>query len=712
MQAACGKRSTQRTEKHVTDTGGMGVNRRQLLAMLGSSAAVAPLARVGATSGPVRVGDRSMALEFDPQLRSRVLRVAGGAADPLTDFAASETLTLTGRGRVEEFARVEQRSEPLRDAGLGAGVRYTLRGLAPGGYEKSLRVEFWDRLPGFATLAVAYRNLSGSAATIEQWCVAGHRLPAGAGSDGFWCYSGASFEDRRDWVQRAPVGFAQRNYLGMNASDYGGGTPIVDVWRRDAGLAVGHVEPRPSLLALPIEVAANGARIAVESDAPLAWPAGATIELPRAFVSVHRGDHYATLVNYREIMATEGLRAPAPGPACYEPVWCAWGYERNFTVAEVLDTLPKARELGLVWAVLDDGWQTSEGDWYLDRGKFPRGDADMRAFTHAVKAAGMKPKLWFAPLAVDPGTDLLHDDTDMLLLNEDGSVRDVTWWNSFYLCPAYAKTVERSVALVRKIMGEWGFEGLKLDGQHLNGVPPCYNPAHRHARPEESCEKLQDFWQAIYDTALAIQPDAVVELCPCGTGYAFHNLHAVNQTVGSDPESSWQVRLKGKTLKGLLGPSAAYAGDHVELSDHGDDFASSFGVGAVLATKFTLSAHPGPDPTLALTPQKEATWRRWIELYDTLRLPSKRYRGELYDIGFDRPEAHVVEDAGTLYYAFFADRWSGPIELRGLGDGLYDVDDYYQERQLGQVSRAAPRLDVPFERFLLLRARPTRGVHR
>ena len=54
MQAACGKRSTQRTEKHVTDTGGMGVNRRQLLAMLGSSAAVAPLARVGATSGPVR----------------------------------------------------------------------------------------------------------------------------------------------------------------------------------------------------------------------------------------------------------------------------------------------------------------------------------------------------------------------------------------------------------------------------------------------------------------------------------------------------------------------------------------------------------------------------------------------------------------------------------------------------------------------------------
>ena len=34
----------------------------------------------------------------------------------------------------------------------------------------------------------------------------------------------------------------------MNASDYGGGTPIVDVWRRDVRVAVGHVEPRPRLV--------------------------------------------------------------------------------------------------------------------------------------------------------------------------------------------------------------------------------------------------------------------------------------------------------------------------------------------------------------------------------------------------------------------------------------------------------------------------------
>jgi hypothetical protein len=42
------------------------------------------------------------------------------------------------------------------------------------------------------------------------------------------------------WVVPLKPGFRQENFLGMNATDYGGGTPVVDVWRRDAGLAVGH----------------------------------------------------------------------------------------------------------------------------------------------------------------------------------------------------------------------------------------------------------------------------------------------------------------------------------------------------------------------------------------------------------------------------------------------------------------------------------------
>jgi hypothetical protein len=48
------------------------------------------------------------------------------------------------------------------------------------------------------------------------------------------------------------------------------------------------------------------------------------------------------------------------------------------------------------------------------------------------------------------------------------------------------------------VIGEWGFDGLKIDGQHLNGVAPCHNPAHHHAKPEASVEGLAHFFEVIY----------------------------------------------------------------------------------------------------------------------------------------------------------------------------------------------------------------------
>ncbi|MCO2667327.1 alpha-galactosidase, partial [Pseudomonas aeruginosa] len=209
-----------------------------------------------------------------------------------------------------------------------------------------------------------------------------------------------------------------------------------------------------------------------------------------------------------------------------------------------------------------------------------------------IHARGQKARLWIAPLAVAPGSDELHDHTDMLLLDADGAPQAITWWNSFYLCPAYEKTQAHIAALMKKVIGEWGFDGVKIDGQHLNGVAPCYNPAHRHARPEDSVEHLADFYRVFHDAAHAIKPDAVVEVCPCGTAYAFHNMRYIDQAPASDPLSSWQVRHKGKTLKALMGASSAYAGDHVELSDGGRDFASAVGVGAVISTKFTWPVDP------------------------------------------------------------------------------------------------------------------------
>jgi len=655
--------------------------------------------------------DSALRIEWDANLHARVSRKTGRRWIPITAWGPSEYLKRADGPHIADFAIRHQAQAAVDDAN-GPGSRLTLSGTSVDGVEKTVTVTSYRRHPGIALVRVSYRNAGPHILSFDSWTNGDLRvLAAGARTPAFWCYSGASYEDRRDWVQPVEPGFAQDNFLGMEASDYGGGTPIVDVWRRDGGLAVGHAENTPKRVSLPVQGQRGAVRVAACGREKHNLKAGERFDTPETFVAVHDGDYFTALTRYRRLMSERGLTPAVPPAASYEPIWCAWGYERSCTTALIEGTLPKVKELGLSWAVIDDGWQAMIGDWNLDRTKYPNGDADMRRLVSDIRAGGLKPRLWYSPLSAAPGSDFLHDHADMLLLDKEGAVQNISWWNSFYLCPGYAKTVEHTQGLIKKFIGDWGFAGLKIDGQHLNNVAPCFNPAHHHARPEESVEGLQTFFRAIYQTATAIDPDAVLELCPCGTAYSVFNFPYMNHAPASDPESSWQVRHKGKTLKALMGPSAAYAGDHVELSDHHDDFASTVGIGAVVSTKFTWPLDPKPKDSFLLTPAKESEWRRWIALYKERMLPLGTYRGELYDIGFDKPETHVVEKSGNIYYAFYAPDFSGTVPLRGLAAGRYRLRDYVNDREYGEVSGADarvsgtdPQLKIAFQGYLLIEA--------
>jgi len=671
----------------------------------------APLPLADNTTAVYTLQNGTLGIEFDSQLHSRIVSNESSKQTILGDFQASEYIETSDGNIISDFTYRDKKVEAINDL-LGKGQQIELIGLSAQGIQKNTLIRIYERYPSMAFFTVSYTNNSVAPLKIAKWVNNSYTLPINNNSDkkqaAFWSYQGASYEDRRDWVSPLKPGFKQQNYMGMNASDYGSGTAIVDVWRKDVGLAVGHSEITPKLVSLPLSYAnaSSGAQLHIEIEKTVVLQPAQTMQTIETFVNLHQGDYYATLKNYRQVMADKGLKMEEFPDSAYEAIWCAWGYERNFTVDEVIGTLAKAKEMGLKWAVLDDGWQTSEGDWYLDPKKFPNGDQDMQDFVAKINEAGLKAKLWWAPLAVDPGTDLLHEHSDMLLLDENGKTQDISWWNSYYLCPAYKGTIEYSKDLVKKMMGTWGYKGLKIDGQHLNGVAPCYNPKHNHAYPEESVEKLGEFWQEIIKTAQEIDPEAVVEICPCGTSYAFHNLPFMNQTVSSDPLSSWQVRHKGKTLKGLMGESSPYYGDHVELSDNASDFASSVGIGAVVGTKFTMPSSTGPAAQFALNPQMEKEWSKWIDIYNQKMLPKGTYLGELYDIGFDLPETHAIKKADRMYYGFYAKNWDGKVELRGLTAGKYQVQDYYNQRSLGIVEGPVAELKVKFSDYLLLELIP------
>ena len=84
----------------------------------------------------------------------------------------------------------------------------------------------------------------------------------------------------------------------------------------------------------------------------------------------------------------------------------------------------------------------------------------------------------------------------------------------------------------------------------------------------------------------------MTQICPCGTPITFSLLPYTDQTVTADPTSSAQIRQRVKFYKALCGPRAAVFADHVELSDHGLDFASEIGVGGVPSTKFIWPDDP------------------------------------------------------------------------------------------------------------------------
>lgn len=691
------------------------IGRRTALKLIAGSVAgsmawsAAPWVRA-ATTAPApdgRAGDAVLSIAFDKRMHTRLWR----HGKPLTGWQPSEALLLAS-GDVSDFALLEQTAHVLDDPRHGAGRQVVFIGRSrAAGVEKQVAISSFDSQPGLALLQVRYRNLGDAPLEVTGWRSSAYQLDDAPG--GFWSFSGATHTDRRDWVQPLAADFDQRNTLAMDSSDYGGGTPVANIWRRDGGLAVGHVEPVPRPLDMPVKRTAKGASIAIESPKALTLAPGQELVTERTLLAVHEGDFYAPLQQYQVFMRGEGIEGPRPPDSAFAPIWCAWGYERDFRVEQIYATLPKAKELGFEWAVLDDGWQTNEGDWKIDRRKFPRGDTDMRAFTAEVRRHGMRPRLWLAPLAADPGSDVLHDHVDMLLLDKEGAFQTVTWWNALTQCPAYQPTIDFYVDLVKKAIGDWGFEGIKLDGQHLNAVAPCHNPAHKHASPDDSVTGLATFWNAIYRAAHDANPDAVVELCPCGTAFAFHNLPATDQFPSSDPLSSWQVRSKGKSIKALIGERSSYAGDHVELSDNRDDFASSVGIGAVISSKFTWPKDtdrpsvPLPPGGFVLTEEREALWRRWVGLYNTHMLPRGEYLGTLYDIGFDKPEAHAIRKDGAQYYTFYAPRWDGKVELRGLPAGRWQVRDLFNETDLGVVNGGAvATLPARFERFLFLQAIP------
>ncbi len=658
----------------------------------------------GCSSGHT-ISNGNLQMQINDEMQVKFLSLHENTKDIYNDYYVADELI------AREFSAGEFELKSFEKSDNENLISYNIVGeFNENGYKisKHQKITINKNFPDLLLFETYYVNNGDKKATITAWKNHELRVKNQNGENLMWSFQPSSTNKRQDWILPVEEGFYQKNYLGMNNSDYGGGIPMVNIWRKDGGIATGLTESTLKLVSMPVEWVRYEdyakAALLYEYENPVILAKNDTIRTFDSFVAVHTGDFFNALQQFSAYMQAEkGISFPEPEPEAFEPVWCAWGYERQFTIDEVIGTLPKVKELGFKWVDVDDGFQIAEGDWETND-RFPGGDKDMRRMTDEIHKLGLKAKLWWAPLAADPGTNILKKHPEMLLKTSEWIPQLISWWDSYYLSPVNPVTKQHTDELLKRFMVTWNFDGLKLDGQHMNCCPPDHNQASQLEYPEQAIELLPTYFKQIYDVARSYKPDAVIQNCPCGCAINFFNIPYMNQAVASDPTSSFQVRLKNKAYRAIT-QNLAYYADHIELSDNGDDFGTQIGIGGVIGSKFTYPKdNPHVKGSYLLTPEKEKLYKKWVGIYNEKMISKGTYLN-LYDIAYDKPETHVLQKGDTLYYSFYADEWKGEnIELRGLDKNkTYTVCEYTtDDKKTFTIDGKNPYIKPKFSRNYLI----------
>ena len=660
--------------------------------------------------------------EFDNQMSGKVYRKANGQLLSMVSPGDSPHYLVINGLAVKDFVLDQQKVKMMDIHTESAkGKRLQLSGLSKGPLgstiEKTLSIDLYDKFPNAGLISVQYRNVNASPGLrIEKEVNNSFKLDASLvnpndGRHAYWLMQGGSYKSRPDWIFPVTDTLSAQNYMGKDETtgQAGGGLPVLDVWNQATGFFIGSIREKPTLISLPAKMDEEGyLHIGIEYDRALAFDSIYT-SIP-SVIGVHSGDYFNGLTTYASIMAGRGfemLEADETEPV-YGAVWCGWGLGPDFTQAQMTGMIPTLKDLHFNVVTVDDGWFESYGDFVPKSTIFPGGDEDVAKFTAQFHEQGYPIKLWFTPgvggaitMKQHPEWFLRDENAEMVGVDRFGVKRTAA-----FLCPALPEVQDYYREIVDLVIRKWGYDGFKMDFEITNAMGECYATDHGHSSALASFEALPELFKIISEESRKLKPQAILEMCPCGMFPSFYKMPYYNQAVASDPNSTWQIRHRGKTIKALMGPRAAFYGDHIERFYDNNNFASMLGVGGIPGSKFvaveTDDGFLGKKYPVYLDEGRRENFETWLKVYKDHRLASGEYLN-LYDIAYDKPEAHLIRKNNTLYYAFYADEWSGEVEFRGLDDKEYEIIDYVNDKQIGKIKDGG-KLKIAFTDYLLVKA--------
>jgi len=189
-------------------------------------------------------------------------------------------------------------------------------------------------------------------------------------------------------------------------------------------------------------------------------PVAATRHYSVSVLLDRRGRGFAETVRActKWIVGKNGFRTASAPESAYDPLYSTWyAYLQDVHAGELEKEAKLAASLGMKTMILDDGWQkvdsktfySATGDWMPVTNRFP----DIKAHVAKVRATGLKYLLWLAVPFIGNEAANYPRFKRMLLSDGDPAVLD----------PRFPEVREYLVSTYERVVGEWGFDGVKLD---------------------------------------------------------------------------------------------------------------------------------------------------------------------------------------------------------------------------------------------------------
>ena len=214
-----------------------------------------------------------------------------------------------------------------------------------------------------------------------------------------------------------------------------------------------------------------------------------------------------TVKSCTEWVESKNSFTPAHVPeSAYDPLYSTWyAYLQDVHDKELEKEAQLAAKLGMKTMILDDGWQKEDskdfyskaGDWMPVKSRFP----DMKAHVAKVHEAGLKYMLWLAVPFMGNEAQNYNRFKKMFLSD---SVLD----------PRFPEVREYLLKTYERAVGEWGFDGLKLDFIDCFALP-AQDPAVKNnyaGRDYRSLPQAVDrLMKDVLQRLKKINPDVMIE---------------------------------------------------------------------------------------------------------------------------------------------------------------------------------------------------------